>query len=128
MWKVLTCCIAVVHTIKRSQPAASVESIVSMYCYFVLHTVPSVIDNSVIEVDEDSDVISWVPPTDPGGEILFYQILITRDRENVRTVETTENSLDVSSLDLDPGRYEVQVRHSIVLAITWLNNSSCSNN
>ena len=93
----------------------TVESIVSMYYYFVLHTVSSVIDDSAIQVDEDSAVISWDPPTDPGGEILFYQILIRRDGENVRTVETTQNNLDASSLDLDPGRYEVQVRHSIVL-------------
>ena len=67
------------------------------------------IDDSAIQVDEDLDVVSWEPPTDPGGEILFYQILITRDGENVRTIETTENSLDVSSLGLDAGRYEVQV-------------------
>ena len=72
------------------------------------------IDNSAIQVDEDSDVVSWDPPTNPDGEILFYQILITRDGENVRTAETTQNSLDVSSLDLDPGRYEVQVRHDII--------------
>ena len=74
-----------------------------------LSTVSSVIDNSAIQVDEDSDVISWEPPTDPGGEILFYQILVTRDGENVRTAETTQNSLDVSDLDPDAGRYEVQV-------------------
>ena len=58
-------------------------------------------------------MVSWEPPTDPGGEILLYQILITRDGENVRTVETTENSLDVSSLGLDAGIYELQVRSSV---------------
>ena len=86
--------------------------------------VPSAIPSAVIQVNEDNDIITWQPPTEPNGVIQYYNIRISREsgtggEEVVRVVpELTETSYGFSTLGLSAGTYGVQV--------TLYCSSSCS--
>jgi len=41
--------------------------------------VPSAISSAVIEVNEVNDTITWQPPAEPNGVILYYNIHISHD-------------------------------------------------
>ena len=76
---------------------------------------PSAISSAVIEVNEVNDTITWQPPAEPNGVILYYNIHISHDNgmgeeELVRVVtEVMETRYDFSTLGLSAGVYVIQV-------------------
>ena len=77
-------------------------------------TVPSTIPVASVQVDEDSDIITWQPPAEPNGMIQHYNIRISQNgtggEELVHVVPgVTETSYDLSTLGLRAGTYVVQV-------------------
>ena len=76
---------------------------------------PSAISPAVIQVNETTDIITWQPPAEPNGIILYYNIRISHEsgrggEELVREVpEVMETRYDFSTLGLSAGTYVVQV-------------------
>ena len=57
-------------------------------------------------------VLSWDPPSEPNGVILYYEVRIYPEGSSgeAMTHKTNETSFDANSIDgLEPGRYSVQV-------------------
>ncbi len=69
------------------------------------------ISTDAITVDKASDMVTWSPPRDPGGELLRYEIRIRQNGTDVTTIEVSanSNSYDFAILGLQPGVYEIQV-------------------
>ena len=68
----------------------------------------------LFQVDEFNDIITWQPPAEPNGVILYYNIRIswnrTGEEELVHVVtELTETRCNFSTLGLSTGTYMVQV-------------------
>ena len=70
---------------------------------------PSEVSNVIVDIG--SDTVSWLPPTDPGGEIAEYNVRISQNGTDVRIVDVpgTMTSLDLSTLDIEPGIYQLEV-------------------
>ena len=67
-----------------------------------------------VQINEDSDVVTWQPPAEPNGVIQYYNIRISQNgtggEELVRVVpEVTETRYDFSTLGLRAGTYVIQV-------------------
>ena len=79
--------------------------------------VPPAITPESIQVSEASDIISWQPPAEPNGDILHYNIRISRvdAEENIEFVitvrEVTGTTYNFSMLRLRPGTYNIQVAY-----------------
>ncbi len=69
------------------------------------------ISTDAITVDRVSDMVTWSPPRDPGGELLRYEIRIRQNGMTVTTIEVSANrtAYDFAILRLQPGVYEIQV-------------------
>ena len=76
---------------------------------------PSAISPAVIQVNEDSDIVTWQPPAEPNGVIQYYNIRISHDNgtggeELVRVVPgLMETRYDLSTLGLHAETYVIQV-------------------
>ena len=76
---------------------------------------PFAIPPAVIQVNETTDIITWQPPAEPNGMILYYKIRISREsgtggEQFVRVVpEVMEIRYDFSTLGLSAGTYVIQV-------------------
>ena len=70
---------------------------------------------ATVQVDEVDDIVTWQPPAEPNGVILYNNIRIshynmTGGEEVVRVVpEVTETRYDFSTLGLSAGTYVIQV-------------------
>ena len=82
----------------------------SLPLLYSLPSVPSEIPTDIITVHEGSDVVTWSPPPNPGGPILYYELRITQDGNVVITVTPVmSTTIDINSLNLESGQYEIQV-------------------
>ena len=72
---------------------------------------PSTIPVVSVQVDEDSDIVTWQPPAEPNGVIQFYNIRISQNGTGFvsEVMRVTETSYDFSTLRLSAGTYMIQV-------------------
>ncbi len=68
-----------------------------------------------------SDMVTWPPPRDPGGDLVRYDIRIRQNGTDVTTIAVpgTATSFDFASLSLAPGVYEFEV-HTCSYKFEWL--------
>ena len=60
----------------------------------------------------ENGVLSWSPPVPPNGDILYYNVIITRPEsgELVDTIEQCDNrSVDLSAYRENDGKFRVKV-------------------
>ena len=72
---------------------------------------PSTIPVVSVQVDEDSDIVTWQPPAEPNGVILYYNIRISQKGTGFvsEVTRVTETSYGFSTLRLSAGTYMIQV-------------------
>ena len=69
--------------------------------------------SDIIPPEEGSTVLSWSPPVPPNGDILYYNVRITRADNGellVFITELSDTKIDVTNYDYEPGvEYNIEV-------------------